>query len=292
MAKYNQNMSAILDAAKKMKARGWEDPNKGKFWRASLDKNGNGSAIIRFLPSANSDGTPFVKIYAHGFKGPSGRWYIENCPTTIGHECPVCEANGVLWNSGIEKDKVIVRERKRKLSFVSNVLVISDPANPENQGKVFMFKYGPRIFDKIVSAMQPEFEDEVAINPFDLENGADFRLKIRRVDGQANFDKSSFESETSSVADPDTVMEMCHDIDALVAPDQFKAYDELQKKFYTVTGAAGGVAKHDEDDEPRKVTERAKPNKGRPEPVAASTVDEDDEDLAYFKRLAEDDVPF
>jgi len=287
MSKYNTNLKSIVEAANKIKGGGFDDPNKDKFWLAECDKVGNGSAIIRFLPSTKEDGVPFVKLYSHGFKGPAGKWYIENCPTTIGNDCPACAANGVLWNSGIEANKEIVRKRKRRLSFISNVLVVSDPANPQNEGKVFMFKYGPKIFDMLVTAMQPEFDDITPVNPFDPEAGANFHLRIRKVEGMSNFDKSSF-GKPAAIDDIDAVMSQCHDIDSLVAEDKFKSYADLEKKLNMVLG--GEVT---ESVQAKPTTDRGRPVP-KPAPKKVEDVPEEDDDLAYFRSLAnsEDDTPF
>ena len=211
----NNQFQNILDAMKKANApAGGGNKDNENMWRAETDKAGNGFAIIRFLPAKSADELPFVKVYDHGFQGPTGKWFIEKCPTTLGHNCPVCEANGPLWNSGIEANKEIVRKRKRRVSYVTNVLVVSDPKNPDNEGKVFQFKFGKKIFDKLMDAMQPPVDekgrpidpDEQPMNPFDLNEGANFKLKIRKVEGYANFDKSEFEQPTE-VENSDEVME-------------------------------------------------------------------------------------
>jgi hypothetical protein len=289
MSRYNTNLKSIVEAANKIKSGGFEDPNKDKYWLAECDKVGNGSAIIRFLPSSDPDGVPFVKLYTHGFKGPGGKWYIENCPTTIGEDCPACAANGVLWNSGIESNKDIVRKRKRRLSFISNILVVSDPANPQNEGKVFLFKYGPKIFDMLVTAMQPEFADIDPVNPFDPDEGSNFHLRIRKVEGMSNFDKSSF-SPPSAIDDIDSVMTQCHDLQGIVATNQFKSYAELEKKLNMVLG--GEVT---ESVQTKPTTDRGRPSAPVAKPVPkVEDVAEEDDDLAYFRSLAnaDDDTPF
>lgn len=302
----------ILEAANKMKEgqpKG-NDATKELMWRAETDKAGNGFAVIRFLPGKTEDDMPFVKMYDHGFQGPTSKWFIDKCPTTIGQECPVCQLNGTLWNSGREADKETVRKQKRRLSFVSNVLIVKDPANPDNEGKVFMFKYGRKIFDKIIEAMEPVVvpgDDPVeAINPFDLVEGADFKLKIRRVEGYANFDKSEFAGPSEVDSD---VMDQLHDINQFVDPASYKSYDDLEKRL---RGVLSGVQKPkavdvdedeefeqapkgrkapviDEDDIPFKggtTTKSVKPaEKKVSKPVAA---DEDD-DMAFFRQLAEAD---
>lgn len=297
MAKATQSkaFANILGAVQKMKqGTVAQDPNQDKFWKAETDKSGNGFAIIRFLPGKTDEDVPFIKSYNHGFQGPGGKWFIENCPTTIGQNCPVCEANGVLWNSGIESDKEIVRERKRRQSFIANVLVISDPKNPDNEGKVFLFKFGAKIFDKLVDKMQPQFEDEEPVNPFDPVEGANFKLKIRRVEGYANFDKSEFEDTSAVEGDLDEILSQVTNLSDFLDPKNFKAYDALQTKLNGVLGTtssagrAENVTPKDDDDESfiKKATAAAKPKKEEPK---ASKSDEEDEDLDYFRRLAEED---
>ena len=174
-----------------------------RFWKPTLDKSGNGYAVIRFLPPADGEDVPWVQYWDHGFKGPSGRWYIEKSLTSIGQSDPVSEMNSQLWNSGRDEDKDLARSRKRRLHYVSNILVVSDPAAPENDGKVFLFKYGKKIYEKIMDVMQPEFEDEKPVNPFDFWGGANFKLKIRQVEGYRNYDKSSFDEPSVLLDDED-----------------------------------------------------------------------------------------
>ena len=209
-----------------------------RFWRPELDKSSNGYAEVRFLPSPEGEDLPWVKLYSHAFQG-SGGWYIENSLTTIGKKDPVSEMNSQLWNTGLESDKDIARERRRKLNYISNVYVVSDPANPQNEGKVFLYKYGKKIFDKINEAMQPEFADEEAVNPFDLWTGANFKLKIRKVAGYVNYDKSHFDSAgalNESDEYLETVWKSQHSLQQFVADDQFKSYDELKSRVNDVLG--------------------------------------------------------
>lgn len=257
------------------------------FWRAETDKAGNGFAIIRFLPAKSEDDLPFVKLFDHGFQGPNGKWFIEKCPTTIGQECPVCQANGPLWNSGRESDKEIVRKRKRRTSFIANVLVVSDPKNPDNEGKVFLFKFGRKIFDKIKDVMQPEFEDETPMNPFDIEEGANFKLKIRKVEGYANFDKSEFEA--SSAVDVE-IMGKVFDLNPYVDPKAFKSFEALEAKFQQVTSGrpAAKPVEIEEDDIPFESPKpAAKKEESKPKPAAKK--EEDDDDMSYFRSLADED---
>lgn len=288
-------MEKLMAAVNKAKngTSGFADPNADKYWKVESDKAGNGYGIIRFLPAKDENGDPFVKTYNHGFKSPTGKWFIENCPTTVSNDCPVCTANGVLWNSGIEDDKTTVRQRKRKMSYTSNVLVISDSTNPDNEGKVFLFRYGQKIFDKVVGALTPEFKDETPFNPFDPETGANFKLKMRRVEGFANFEKSEFDTN-GPIGDAkkiNTVISQLHDLTFLTAPDQYKTYDELDKKLKVVLGNTGGVSRtpvtEEEDDEEfvKVVKAAVAPKKA---PVAKKEESSDEDDLAFFKSLAEE----
>ena len=294
----------ILEAANKMKNNGGGNTraDADKYWLAETDKAGNGYAIIRFLPGKTDDDAPFNKIYNHGFKNTMGKWFIENCPTTIGGDCPVCEANGVLWNSGNEKDKDVVRERKRKLSFVTNILVVEDKKNPDNEGKVFIFKFGKKIFDKITEAMQPPVDEKgqlidpdlPAINPFDTEEGANFKLKIRKVEGYANFDKSSFEN-ISELKKWDELSEQLHDLSTITTPEMFKTYEELDKRLKQhLGGIQRPVVREkpdddtDDDDGSREsARDDCEAENGDKKPaVKTETKVDDDDDMAYFRNLA------
>ena len=229
-----------------------------RLWKPEMDKTGNGYAVIRFLPAPDSEDLPWVKMYSHGFQGPGG-WYIENSLTTVGGKDPVSEHNRELWNSGNEDDKTTVRKQKRKLSYYANIFVVKDPTNPANEGQVKLYKFGAKIFDKIMAAMQPEFEDETPINPFDFWQGADFKLKIRKVDGYWNYDKSEF-AAAAPLLDDDDAMEAIwkkeYSLQALVAADQFKSYEDLKKRLDYVLGVKKPASRPvlDEeagDDEPR-----------------------------------------
>ena len=211
-----------------------------RFWAPTVDKAGNGYAVIRFLPATDGEDLPWVRYWDHGFKGPGGKWYIEKSLTSIGQKDPVSEMNTQLWNSGIESDKEIARDRKRRLHHVSNILVLSDTANPQNEGKVFLYKYGKKIFDKIMDVMQPQFEDEKPVNPFDYWGGANFKLKIRNVEGYRNYDKSEFESSTELFDGDDskleTVYAQSYKLQEFVDVENYKSYGELKKKLYDVLG--------------------------------------------------------
>ena len=235
-----KSVGSISELTKKLesaeKKNSYQDD---RFWKPTLDKASNGMAVFRFLPAPENEDMPWAKLYTHAFK-VGGRWYIENSRTTIGEKDPVSEMNSELWNSGLESDKDIARDRKRKLSYISNILVLKDPGAPENEGKVFLYKYGVKIFNKIQEAMQPEFDDEDPINPFDYWAGANFKLKVRKVGGYINYDKSEFESPSEVLGGDDGKLEELwktqHSLQAFVAPDQFKTYDELKKKLQEVVG--------------------------------------------------------
>jgi len=209
-----------------------------RFWRAQVDKAGNGHARIRFLPATDGETIPWVKYFSHGFKDVGG-WYIENCRTSIGEKDPVADANNVLWETGLEANKNLARDRKRRLHYVSNILVIDDPEHPENNGKVFLFKYGKKIFDKINDKMHPEFEDDVAVNPFDFWEGANFKLRIRKVEGYTNYDKSEFETPEAVHDDDETIENLWkieHALKPFLEADFYKPYTVLKEKFERVIG--------------------------------------------------------
>ena len=259
-----------------------------RLWKPQVDKAGNGYAVIRFLPASKGEEMPWVRIWNHAFQGPTGQWYIENSLTTINQKDPVSEYNTQLWNSGVESDKEIARKQKRKLQYYSNIYVVSDSVNPSNQGKVFLFKYGKKIFDKLSEAMQPAFDDETPINPFDLWEGANFKLKIRKVDGYWNYDKSEFD-KPSKLNDNDDEMEKIwntqYSLKDFTAPSNFKSYDELKTRLDAVlTGSVttGKSAAHmvEEDSTDFKPT-----FKSEPAPELAS-VSEDDDAMNYFEKLA------
>jgi len=254
-----------------------------RFWTPTVDKMGNGVAVIRFLPAPKDEDVPFVRIFSHGFKGPTGSWYIENSRTTIGESDPVSDLNTKLWNSGIESDKDLARDQKRKLHFISNILVVKDPSNPENEGKVFLYKYGKKIFDKLNDLMNPAFDDEEPVNPFDFWEGANFRLKIRQVDGYRNYDKSDFDT-SSSVSDDDSELEniwnLQYSLQEFVDPKNFKSYEELQNKLDRVLGNESVVVK------PKKVVKELE-EESPPEMKSVSTDSDDDLD-ELFKSLSEE----
>ena len=257
-----------------------------RLWKPELDKSGTGQAVIRFLPAPEGEELPWVKMFKHAFQGSTGKWYIENSLTTIGKQDPVSEHNTALWNTGLESDKETARKQKRKLEYYSNIYVVSDPKHPENEGKVFLFRYGKKIFDKIMAAMQPEFEDETPINPFDFWEGANFKLKIRKVDGFWNYDKSEFDSVTA-LADSDEkldgIWKTQYSLQEFLAPTNFKSYDELKKRLDdvlsgTVTASAASMIDEDVVETPQF--------KSEPQPTIPSVEEDDDDTMSYFQKLA------
>ena len=260
-----------------------------RLWKPELDKTGNGYAVIRFLPAVDGENMPWAKIWNHAFQGPTGQWYIENSLTTLNQNDPVSEMNSAYWNSGVESDKEIARRQKRKLQYFSNIYVVSDTKHPEHEGKVFLFRYGKKIFDKIMEAMQPAFDDEVAINPFDFWKGANFKLKIRKVDGFWNYDKSEFEAPTALFDNDDDIEKVWNKQYALnefTAPTNFKSYDELKTRLNMVlagTTTVGNVTTLMEDE---PVVSSVVDTKEEPAPVTVENEDEDTMD--YFQKLAED----
>ena len=267
-----------------------------RLWKPELDKTGNGYAVVRFLPSPEGEDIPWAKMYSHAFQGPGG-WYIENSLTTTGGKDPVSEHNRELWNSGNETDKDVVRKQKRKLSYYANIYVVKDPTNPQNEGGVFLYKFGKKIFDKVMEAMQPEFEDETPINPFDFWKGANFKLKIVKKDGYWNYDKSEFDSVAPLLDDDDALEALWkkeYSLAAVTAADQFKSYDDLKKRLNYVLGAKPPTRKvynEDLEDESEGRGSFTPDFKSKAPvaaaPVASASADEDDA-LTYFQKLAEE----
>ena len=292
----SSNFDAITKALE-TKLSPEDQSNKNKYqddrlWKPELDKTGNGYAVIRFLPASNGEEMPWQRVWSHAFQDKGG-WYIENSLTTLNHKDPVSEENTRLWNTGVDSDKEIARKRKRKLSYYANIFVVSDPKHPENEGQVKLFKFGKKIFDKITEAMQPAFEDEQAINPFDFWKGANFKLKIRKVDGYWNYDKSEFDSP-SAIKDNDDAIEQIWEkqyaLKPFLAPENFKSYDELKAKLDKVlTGSRNtGTA---EDVAIPPVTNVAPVKTETVDNTSMSAdIDEDgDETLSYFSKLAEEE---
>ena len=254
-----------------------------RLWKPEVDKAGNGYAVIRFLPAPDGEDLPWVKMYSHAFQGPGG-WYIENSLTTLNQKDPCSEFNTSLWNSGVESDKQIARNQKRKLAFYSNIYVVKDPANPENEGKVFLYKFGKKIFDKIMGAMQPEFEDESPLNPFDFWQGADFKVKIKKVAGYWNYDSSEFAAAAPLLKDDDALEQLWkkeYSLSEIVAADQFKTYDELKKRLESVLrlNQAPVTSPIDEEAELEDLSEGRTPEANSPA---------EDDALSYFQKLAEE----
>jgi hypothetical protein len=267
-----------------------KEQNKSKyqddrFWKPELDKTGNGYAVIRFLPAVEGEDLPWQRVWSHAFQDVGG-WYIENSLTTLGQKDPVSEENTRLWNTGLDSDKEIARKRKRKLSYYANILIQSDPKHPENEGKVFLFKFGKKIFDKITEAMQPAFEDEKPVNPFDFWKGANFKLKIRKVDGYWNYDKSEFEAVSPLAEDDEkikSIWKQQHALKPFLAPDNFKTYDELKEKLNrTITGVRSTTTA-DKIDLPSESAPSVKSTE------APSPASDDDDTLSYFSKLAEEE---
>jgi len=265
-------------------------------WKPTVDKAGNGYAVLRFLPAAEGQDVPWVRYWDHGFKGPTGRWYIEKSLTSIGKDDPVSELNSRLWNSGRDEDKEVARSQKRRLHYVSNVYVVSDPGNPDNEGKVFMYEYGKKIFDKIMDVMQPQFQDEQPVNPFDFWGGADFKLKIRNVEGYRNYDKSEFADPSQLLGGDDTQLEavynQLHNLGEFTDPTFYKSYAELSKKLYEVLGdsavqqtltTAESVSLDETDDIPMDFPSST--------PAASEPTNDDGEDdaMSFFAKLAKED---
>jgi hypothetical protein len=288
LKKQSGNLDKLAKAIEQLNSA--ETPNKeDNFWKPEVDKAGNGYAVIRFLPAPEKDGDdglPWVKVFNHGFQGPGG-WYIENSLTTLGQKDPVSEYNSQLWNSGIEANKEIARKQKRRLSYYANIYVVEDPKNPENEGKVFLYKFGKKIFDKINEAMNPQFEDEKAVNPFDLWAGANFKLKIRKVEGYQNYDKSEFESPSVLGGFDDDKLEAIwkqeHSLKEFLDHSNFKSYDELKARLDKVLGMDGGAPV------PRTTVEQAKATPVATRKAVMPEMTDEDDDLAYFSKLAEEE---
>ena len=274
-----------------------------RLWRPEMGKDGVGQAVIRFLPACDGEDLPWVKMFSHAFQGPGG-WYIENSLTTIGQSDPISELNRELWNTGSEADKETVRKQKRKLSFFANIYVVKDSANPQNEGKVFLYKFGKKIFDKIMDVMQPEFEDETPINPFDFWSGANFKLKLQKKDGYWNYDKSVFDRPSPLLDDDDAleaIWKKQYSLDAVIAPDQFKSYDQLKVRLNQVLGKnssrKSSVEEETEYDEYAKtesqkvsdeeVIQKLEKSWAESKNVDTSTDDDGDDPMQYFKKLAD-----
>ena len=272
-----------------------------RLWKPEMDKSGNGYAVIRFLPAPDGEDMPWAKVWSHAFKGPGGQWYIENSLTTLGKDDPVSELNRQLWNSGRDSDKEVARAQKRKLSYYSNIYVVSDPAHPENEGKVFLYKYGKKIFDKLAEAMQPAFADETPIDPFNFWQGADFKLKIRKVEGYWNYDKSEFAAPSTLGGYDDerleSIWKQAYSLAEFEDTKNFKTYEQLQQRLNLVLGNAPAPARPTFNEEEEEVVAKPMPSESwgsevsefRAKAVASSPVEDEDDAMSYFAKLAEED---
>lgn len=307
MKKSKASYEDLADKLEKTKSNKNFEEDK-RFYYPELDKSKNGFAIIRFLPSPEGEELPWVKRYSHGFKDVGG-WYIEECPTTVSKDCPVCKANSALvsehgsWNDTPMDVKTVVRNRKRKLQYIANVYVVQDSKNPENEGQVRLFKFGMKIFDKLMTAVKPEFEDESPIDPFDLWSGANFKLKIRKVENMVNYDKSEFEEASQLLAtdkELEAVWKSQHSLTAFVADGQYKDFADLEKHRARVVGGTVNedTAESRTEDEP-SVGSSASEKFGGSDDVADSKVEEStetaeasgeaDDTMEYFQNLANED---
>jgi len=296
----SNSLNKLNSQLEKIQSKSYSDPNEGKMWKPTRDKAGNGFAVIRFLPAPTGEDFPFVRIWDHGFQGPTGLWYIENSLTTLDRDDPVSEYNSKLWNSGVEEDKAEARKMKRRLKYVSNILVVSDPSNPQNEGKVFLYQYGAKIFGKLQELLNPQFEDETAADPFNMWEGANFRLKIQKVAGYPNYDKSVFDTP-SAISDDDSELERIfneeHSLKELVDPKNFKSYDDLKTKFYRVLALDQAPSTPNTAEEVDDL-DMSSFGGNTPEPTlnvmpesqstapSMSMNDDDDDDLSIFKELA------
>ena len=288
--KKSSSLDKLLNAVKEDSAPQEKKSYKDdRLWKPEMDKSGNGYAVIRFLPAVDGEDLPWAKVWNHAFQGPTGQWYIENSLTTIGQKDPVSEHNTRLWNTGLESDKEIARKQKRKLQYFANIYVVSDSKHPENEGKVFLYRFGKKIFDKIMEAMQPAFEDEEAINPFDFWKGANFKLKVRKVDGYWNYDKSEFDSVSplfDNDAEIETLWKMQYPLAEFSADSNFKSYDELKTRLDAVlsgTVSVGNVTDELNDEPVAAPKVDTKPV----EASSSNSSEENEEDtMGYFEKLA------
>ena len=291
--KKQNSLDALLGAAEKESApqekKSYVDE---RLWKPVMVKSGNGYAVIRFLPAPKDESLPWAKVWNHAFQGPTGQLYIENSLTTLGQNDPVSEMNSAYWNSGVESDKEIARRQKRKLQYFANIYVVEDPANPENEGKVFLYRFGKKIFDKCMEAMQPAFKDETPVNPFDFWEGANFKLKIRKVDGYWNYDKSEFGAAEALFDNDDKLEDVWgkqYSLEEFTSPSNFKSYDELKTRLDNVLAGkttVGNVTTSFVEDDPVTVTVDTKEE---PAPTVTVSDDDDEDSMSYFEKLASDD---
>ena len=299
MKRNRTDLSSLVEQAKKTagSADGGRPQADERLWQPTRDKAGNGYAVIRFLPGTEAEGTPWVRYWDHAFKGPTGQWYIEKSLTSLGQQDPLSELNSKMWNSGIDADKTTVRQRKRQLRYVANVLIVSDPSSPENEGQVRLYRFGKKIFDKIMDSMQPQFPDEKPVNPFDMWEGADFTIKIRKVEGYPNYDASSFKSP--SAIGEDDAMEVLYgkqyDLSEFIDPKNYKTYDELKARLALVLGESAPRTVQQAVDLDEMVAPSA-PSASTPPtareaaaPSMPSVAEGEDDIMAKFAALAKDD---
>ena len=286
LEKLTEQVNKLNDKSSEKKS--YEDT---RFWKPTVDKAGNGMAVIRFLPAAEGEVMPWVQLFSHSFQGPTGQWYIENSLTTLNKKDPVSEHNTMLWNSGVESDKETARKQKRKLQYIANVYIVKDPSNPDNDGKVFLFKFGKKIFDKLNDLMNPEFEDETPVNPFDLWEGANFKLKIRKVEGYQNYDKSEFDSPAALSEDDDElerIWKAQNKLSEFITEGNFKSYDELKARLNKVLNLEDDVVTEKPSTPVTKKAEKPAEVKKAKTVEDSPPWNDEDGDLSYFEKLAED----
>lgn len=293
-AAMKKNRKSTLDAIRKSAERPVEGGGgDNRFWKLDVDKAGNGQAVIRFLPTPDGEDLPFVKYFSHFINGPSGLKYVENCPTTLSKDCPVCTENRRLWNTGNDEDKKTASSAKRKVNFISNVLVIKDPANPQNEGKTFLYSYGVKINDMIMAQMNPEFDDDEPINVFDFWEGADFKLRAKNVGGYRNYESSLF-AKPSELFDGDEdqlkeTYEGLHSLAEFISEDKYKSYSDLESRFLKVMGSSVPMTTAEEISLDESMpAPKMKEAKSHTESRSARVDDDDDDDLSFFKSLADD----
>lgn len=276
-------IARLNEAAAQFKSGGFQKDER--YWQPELDKNDEGSAIIRFLPSPPGEDVPFVRLFSYGFKGPTGKWFIENCPSTLGNPSPVLEINSQLWDTGLEENKELARKQKRRLHFITNIYVVRHRARPSDEGKVFLYKFGKKIWEKLEDRMNPDDEDRKPMNPFDLWTGANFRLKVGKVSGFRNYDKSEFD-EVGPLSNDDAELEriwrQCYSLQAEIAPEQFKSYDELKRKYEQVVGGASSASTRSGLDD----HDRSSADETPPFDLGQSSSGDEDPDVAWLRELA------
>ena len=291
----NSSIDKLLNAAQSLNEPVERKGPDERIWKPTVDKSGNGYAVLRFLPAPEGEDLPFVRYWDHFFQNKStGLYYVEKSLTTLGQKDPVGEMNSKLWNAGGEgsPERDQARDQKRRLHYVSNIYVVSDSQAPENEGKVFLYKYGKKIWDKINDQMNPQFQDETPVNPFDLWEGASFKLKIRQVEGYRNYDKSEFESQAALLDDDaelEGVWKSEGSLSEFIDPKNFKSYEELEAKLNRVLGLSNstqgnreGIAQNVQESEPTPVLREA------PVPKMHAAEEEDEDSMSFFASLAND----